>query len=176
MLAFAILGPLEVSRHGEVLTLGGGKQRALLAALLLHRNETVSTERLIDELWGENPPPTANKIVQTYVSQLRRSLGEGVLVTRAPGYVLTADPGALDADRFERLLADGKRLLADGRADTASDRLREALSLWRGPALADFRYEQFAQGEIARLEEQRLSALEERIEADLMVGRDADLV
>jgi DNA-binding SARP family transcriptional activator/ABC-type branched-subunit amino acid transport system substrate-binding protein/streptogramin lyase len=111
-----------------------------------------------------------------YVSQLRRSLGDGVLITRTPGYILTVDPDALDADRFERLLADGKRLLADGRADTASVRLREALSLWRGPALSDFRYEDFAKGEIARLDEQRVAALEERIEADLALGRHADLI
>src|SRR5260370_34238127 len=96
MLAFAILGPLEVSRGGEVLTIGGGKRRALLTALLLHRNEIVSTERLIDELWGDSPPATATKIAQMYVSQLRRSLGEGVLVTRTPGYILTVDPHALD--------------------------------------------------------------------------------
>ncbi len=172
---FRILGPLEVARNGAVLSLGGGKQRALLAVLLLHRNEVVPTDVLIEDLWSGSPPATAGKIVQLYVSQLRKSLGDDVLVTRSPGYVLRVEPGHIDAERAESLLADGRRSLAEGSPDAAAATLREALGLWRGPAFADFAYEDFAQREIARLEEVRLAALEERIEADLVLGRHADL-
>jgi YVTN family beta-propeller protein len=176
VIEYAILGSLRVSEGDQVVVLGGGKQRALLALLLLHRNEVVAADRLVEELWSGEPPATAAKIVQLYVSQLRKVLGDGVLVTRPPGYMLNVEAEALDADRFERLLADGRRMLADGAAELASARLREALALWRGPPLSDFAYEEFAQREIARLEELRLAVLEERIEADLALGRHADLV
>ena len=158
------------------LVLGGPKQRAVLAVLVLHRGEVVATDRLIDELWGEHPPASAAKTVQTYVSNLRKRLGDGVLVTRGRGYSLEAERGRLDLDRFEALVAEGRAALGEGDAQRASDRLREALALWRGPALADFPYEPFAQGEIARLEEERLAAVEDRIDAELALGRHAALI
>jgi DNA-binding SARP family transcriptional activator/ABC-type branched-subunit amino acid transport system substrate-binding protein/streptogramin lyase len=174
---FLILGPLEARRSGRPISFGGGKQRALLALLLLNANETVSTERLIDELWGERPPATAAKIVQNYVSRLRSAIAaDGVLVTHGSGYELRVKAGETDVDRFEERLAAGRHALARGEAQEASRTLREALALWRGPALSDFTLEDFAQSEIARLEERRLVALEERIEADLALGRHRDLV
>ena len=176
MVEFWILGPLEVVEHDGPLVLGGPKQRALLAILLLHRGEVVSTDRLSDELWGERPPASAAKTVQAYVSNLRRALGDGLLVTRGHGYVLQAERGQLDLDRFEALVAEGRAALGEGDAQGASERLREALALWRGPPLADLAYEPFAQAEVARLEEERLAALEDRIDADLALGRHAALV
>jgi DNA-binding SARP family transcriptional activator len=175
---FRILGPLEVVRDGRVLQVGGGRQLALLAVLLLHANEAVSVDRLVEELWGETPPPTAAKIVRNSVSLLRKALGDaGELIrTHGQGYELVLAPGALDADRFERLLTEGRRALADCDAARSRALLEEALALWRGPALADFVYEPFAQRKIGRLDELRLSALEERIEADLRLGRHAELV
>jgi DNA-binding SARP family transcriptional activator len=175
---FCVLGPLEARRDGLPVALGGTKQRALLAVLLLHAGEVVSTDRLIDELWGDEPPATAAHTVQVFVSRLRKSLGEdgGVLVTSPPGYVARLAPDSLDLDRFERLVAQGRSSLAQGDASAASTRLREALGLWRGPALADFAYEAFAQAAIARLEELRLSALADRIEADLALGCHHDLI
>jgi DNA-binding SARP family transcriptional activator/ABC-type branched-subunit amino acid transport system substrate-binding protein/streptogramin lyase len=172
---FRILGPLEVFEGGRGVVLGGGKQRALLAVLVLHRNEIVSSDRLIDMLWSGRPPATAAKIVQLYVSQLRKVLGSEILVTQAPGYVLRLEAGQLDADRFKALLAEARRALADTAPEQAAALLREALDLWRGRPLADFAYDDFAQAEIARLEELRLTALEERVEADLALGRHGDL-
>lgn len=173
---FRVLGPLEVLDGDCVLPVRGGRRRALLALLLMHANEVVPVDRLIDELWGERAPPTAVKIVQVYVSDLRKALGGSVLVTRAPGYVLRAEAEQVDARRFERLLGQARSLLARGAAEDASQTLRAALALWRGPALVDFSFESFAQPEIARLEDLRLAALEERIEADLQLGRQTDLV
>jgi DNA-binding SARP family transcriptional activator len=172
---FGILGPLEVSSEGRPVPLGGGRQRALLAVLLLRLNQVVSADRLLEELWSDRPPATAAKVVQLYVSRLRKNLAERVLLTRAPGYVLRIDPERLDAHRFERLFEEGRQALAGGDPALAAATLREALSLWRGPALADFVYEPFAQGEIARLEDLRLACLEERIEADLALGGHAEL-
>jgi DNA-binding SARP family transcriptional activator len=172
VLEFRILGPLEVGSNGNLLPLGGQRQRALLAALLVRANEVVSTDRLIDDVWGGTPPRTAATSLQNFVSQLRKVIGVDTLVTRAPGYVLKVDPAAIDAARFERLLHDGR----DGSAELRSERLTTALSLWRGPALADFTFEPFAQNEIGRLEELRLTALEARIDADLELGRHAQLV
>lgn len=169
---FRLLGPLEVIEQNRLLALGGGRQRSLFGALLLHANEVVSTDRLIDALWGRAPPLTAAKIIQVYVSKLRKELGEGRLVTRAPGYVLKVDRSELDLGRFEQLLGEARR--ADPHA--AAQKLRRALALWRGPALADLTYEPFVQAEIARLEELRWLALEQRIEADLASGRHAELV
>ena len=131
--------------------------------------------RSLEELWAGSPPATAAKVVQLYVSRLRKSLGDGLLLTRAPGYVLRLDPENLDAHRFERLFEDGREALARGSAERAATALREALSLWRGSALADFLYEPFAQGEIARLEDLRLACLEERIDAELALGSHAEL-
>jgi DNA-binding SARP family transcriptional activator len=176
---FRLLGPLEVVADGRVLSLGGAKQRALLAALLLRASEVVSTDRLIDELWGEEPPPTAAKIVQVYVSQLRKVIESGgrqVILTQPPGYVARVESGQLDVHRFEGLVDDARAALASGSPSRASELLREALGLWRGPALADFAYEPFAQPAIARLEELRIAALEERLTADLALGRHSELV
>ena len=181
---FRILGPIEVWSERRQIALGGIKQRALLAVLLLHRNEVVSIDRLIDELWNGHPPATSVKVVQVYVSQLRKALGgrrarsdeEGLLVTRAPGYLLRVEPDELDAERFERLVEEGRRALGAGSPRLATRTLLEALALWRGPALADFALDSFAQTEIARLEEVRLSALADRIDADLALGRHEELV
>jgi len=173
---FRILGTLEVVDDDRPLVLGAPKQRAVLAVLLLRRGEVVSTDRLIDELWGERPPTSAAKAVQVYISNLRKALGDGVLVTRGRGYLLEAEHGQLDVDRFETLVTEGRDALAEGDAQLAGRRLREALALCRGPALGDFAYESFAQGEAARLEEERLAALEDRIDADLAFGRHAALI
>ena len=173
---FQLLGPLEVSDQGRSVVIGGGKRRSLLALLLLHANEVVSSERLIAELWGERPPATSGTIVRVYVSQLRRELSGDGLLTRAGGYVLRVGPDDLDVLRFERALAQGEAARLAGEPARAAAQLREGLALWRGPPLADFSYEPFAQREIARLEELRLVALEERIDADLALGRHAQLV
>ena len=159
---FCILGPLEVSTQGRPLDLGGQKQRALLAALLLEANRVVSQDRLIEALWEDDPPETAQKALQVYVSQLRKALGKERLVTKAPGYMLRVGQGEFDLERFLTLQEEG--------------RLQEALELWRGPPLSDFRYQRFAQAEIARLEELRLAYLEERVEHDLARGRHSELV
>ena len=159
---FRILGPLEVLENGRRIDLGGAKQRALLAVLLLHANEVVSTDRLIDALWEDDAPETGRKAIQVYVSQLRKALGKERIVTRPPGYRLDVEEGELDLARFQRLLEEGKP--------------SEALSLWRGPPLADFAYERFADSERARLEDLRLACIEDRIEIDLAHGRDAALV
>src|SRR5215217_5237775 len=169
---FRLLGPLEIVERDRSLALGAGKQKALLAILLLNANEVVSTDRLQDELWGESPPATAAKSIQLYVSRLRKELGEGRLVTRPPGYVLKVEPHELDAARFRRLVGEARNI----EPERAARKLREALGLWRGRALADLEYEPFAQPEIARLREARLAALEQRIEADLAAGRHAALV
>ncbi|MDP8910031.1 MAG: AfsR/SARP family transcriptional regulator, partial [Chloroflexota bacterium] len=175
---FRILGPLEALEEGRAVTLGGSKQRALLAVLLLHANETLSADRLIDELWGDQPPATASKTVQVHVSRLRKTLGErpgngrgGVVVTRDRGYELVLEPERLDAHRFERLVAAGRSEHAAGRATRAVSLLEQALALWRGPALADLAHEPFAQREIARLEDLRVSAEELLIDAQLELGR-----
>ena len=143
---FRILGPLEVARDGEPVVLGAVQQRALLAVLVLHRGEVVSTDRLVDELWGERAPATAAKTVQVYVSHLRKALGAGVIVTQGRGYRLAVAPEQVDAVRFEALGAEGRRALAGGDAARARERLCAALGLWRGEPLADFAYEPFAQG------------------------------
>ncbi len=173
-----ILGPLEVLVEGKRVEIRGGKQRELLAILLIHTNEIVSPDRLIEELWGEAPPPSALKTLQAHVSRLRSTLGSssGALETHGHGYRLHLEPGQLDAEAFRTELEEGRRALARGDPETAANGLRGALALWRGPALAEFRYEDFAQAEIARLEELRLAAQEERIEADLELGRHDELV
>ncbi len=173
---FRILGPLEVAERDVTRPLGGVKQRAVLAILLLHRGEVLSGERLIEELWGEHAPATAAKVLQAYISRLRKTIGGDVLLTRGRGYVLSPAAGEVDLDEFERLAAEGRAALAGGDAASAAARLREALGLWRGPPLSDFTYEAFAQGEIARLEEARVAALEARIDADLALGRHDRLV
>src|ERR671928_1057738 len=173
---FGLLGPLTVTREGTELTLGGPKQRALLAMLLLEANHAVSADRLIDALWGDHPPDTAKNTLQVYVSQLRKLLPEGSLETVAPGYRLAVAPEAIDLSRFEELAQQGRAALGIGDAAAAAQALGEALALWRGPALADLALEEFAQAEAARLEELRLGVLEDRIEADLALGRHGPLV
>ena len=170
-----ILGPLEVWDDGRVVELGAGRQRALLALLALHSREVMATDRLIDELWGSSPPPTAPKALQNLVSQLRRTLGPAAIETVPPGYRLPLGARDLDAREFEHLAAEGRRQLEEdpGRAGRT---LREALGLWRGRALADFAYDDFAESEIARLDELRLRATEDRIDADLATGQGAELV
>jgi YVTN family beta-propeller protein len=177
---FRLLGQLEVWSEGRRLQLGTGRQRALLALLLLHANEVVATDRLIDLLWAGSPPTTASKVLQNLVSQLRRAIGDGAdgaqLVTQAPGYVLRVDRDAIDARRFERLVEEGRRALSAGATAEAAERLREALVLWRGPPLNEFTYEPFAKSEVDRLDELRLRALEDRIEADLALGRQHEVL
>ena len=176
---FGLLGPLEVNDGDHPLPLGEGRHRTVLVLLLLHRNEAVPSERLIDALWGEAPPATAGKVLQNHVSRLRRALDdrEGQrLQTKGHGYLIAVDGGEVDVDRFETLLREGGEALADARPADARARLREALALWRGPALAEVAYEEFAQAEIARLEEQHAAAVEQRIDADLALGRHADVV
>ncbi|HEY7453264.1 MAG TPA: AfsR/SARP family transcriptional regulator [Thermoleophilaceae bacterium] len=169
---FRLLGPLEVAGDDGPLALGGAKQRSLLAMLLLHANQVVSTDRLIDALWGASPPFTCGKSIQVYVSRLRKVVAGNRLVTHAPGYVLYVDSTELDLARFEQLVAEARRAAPE----VASEKLHEALALWRGPPLADLAYEQFAQPEITRLEELRLAAVEQRLEADLALGRHPELI
>jgi DNA-binding SARP family transcriptional activator/ABC-type transport system substrate-binding protein/DNA-binding beta-propeller fold protein YncE len=177
---FRLLGPLEVEVEGRPLVLGSAKQRALLALLVLHPNEVVSRDRLIDELWGERPPASAQHSLEVYVSRLRKTLGPNsdgrVLVAQAGGYVLRLSPDQIDVTRFDRLLEEGRRALAAGNYEHAAAGLAEALALWRGPALGDLAYEPFARAPIERFEEQRVAALEDRIEADLALGRHASLI
>jgi DNA-binding SARP family transcriptional activator len=169
---FRILGPLEVEGEAGPVSLGGQKQKALLAALLLDADRVVPTDRLVDQLWGESAPKTATTSLQNAISRLRRALGENVLETRAPGYVLRAAPEQIDARRFERLVQDARGTAPQKRREA----LASALALWRGPVLAEFAFEQFAQAEIRRLEELRFVAIEERIDTDLELGRHCDVV
>jgi DNA-binding SARP family transcriptional activator/tetratricopeptide (TPR) repeat protein len=177
-LEFRILGPLEVVDQDRAVPIRGARQRSVLALLLLNTNELVSTDRLVEELWGEEQAPASQNALQVAVSRLRTALGSGAehLVTREPGYVLRVGAEELDAARFEALVAEGRHLSAEGAPGNAAVVLGRALALWRGGALADFLYEPFAQLEIARLEELRLSALEERIEVDLVLGRGDEVV
>jgi len=172
-----VLGQFEVwGNDGRRLSIGGGKQAMLLALLVVRRNGVVSIDQLVAALWDGTPPPTATKNVQIYVSQLRKALGERTIVTAKNGYSLDLVSDAVDADRFDHLVERGRGDFADGDPEGAAAAFREALDLWRGPPLADFAYADFAQAEIARLEEARLVVVEERIEADLRLGRHAELV
>jgi DNA-binding SARP family transcriptional activator len=173
---FRILGPLEVEDDGRAVELGGTRQRALLTLLLLRRNEVVAADRLIEDLYDGRPPATAAKSLQAHVSRLRRALRpHDRLHTRAGGYVLEVGAGELDADRAARLLAEGRRARAAGDPEAAARSLGTALALWRGSPLADVAYDGFAQDEIARLEELRLECLEERLDADLALGRHVEV-
>ena len=156
-----------MTSEGAPLELGGPKQRALLALLLLDAGRAVSTDRLIEALWGEQPPRTAATSLQNFVSQLRKVLGPDRIVTKPPGYLIRIDSSELDVNRAQTLLEEAKVVPASERCA----KLRDALDLWRGPPLEEFGYEAFAQGEIARLEELRLTLLEERIDAEIEVGR-----
>jgi YVTN family beta-propeller protein len=190
---YRILGSLEVWVGDRLVGLGGEKPRALLAILLVHRNEVVSADRLIDDLWGEGPPESAVKTVQVYVSRLRKALAPNgasaaeepesasaangrVLVTRGRGYLLEVAPGELDLERFRDLAERGRDALAAGDAEEAARVLRQALAIWRGPPLEEFTYEPFASGVIAQLEELHLAAVEDRVQADLALGRARELV
>ena len=178
---FRVLGPIEAWHGGQQLDLGSRKQRTLLAILLLRANQVVSSDALIDGLWGERAPPTAAHTLQVYVSRLRGVLRQDgvvddVLVTRPPGYMLRVEFGDLDLARFEQLADDGRRALAAGSFARAAEKLRDALAVWRGPALSDLAYEPFAQLEVERLEARRLAVVEDRVEAELELGRQAALV
>jgi predicted ATPase/DNA-binding SARP family transcriptional activator len=181
---FGILGPLQaVGDDGRELVLGGRMPRAVLALLLLRANEVVSSDQLVEELWAGAPPASGTKGLHVHVSRLRRALAAGHsdpggerLVTTAGGYVLRVGPEELDVQRCERLIGEGRSLLAAGRPDQALAALSGAVELWRGDALADFQYDAFAQGEIARLGELRAAVLEERIAVEMLLGREAQLL
>jgi DNA-binding SARP family transcriptional activator len=172
MLDIRLLGPLEVDGDGGAIAVGGQKQRALLCLLALNAGRVVATDRLLDELWGEHPPRTAATSLQNMISNLRKALGAERVLTKSPGYLLTVSAKETDLGRFERLVSDARMLAGEPRARA----LRAALGVWRGAPLADFAFEAFAQSEIRRLEELRLSTLEERIDADLDCGRHTELV
>src|SRR5215468_9950507 len=165
-----ILGPFHVEDGGQQITIGGVRQRAVLADLLLHANEVVPSEQILVDLWGEDTPPSAANALQAAVSRLRRVLPPSRLTTTGPGYMLRIFPAEVDAVQFEQLIFEGRDVLAAGAAAEAVQLLDQAMTLWRGPPLADFRYEPFAQAEIARLEELQLACLEERNEAQLALG------
>src|SRR4051794_8838417 len=172
---FGILGPLQVTDGSRTVSLAQGRQRLLLTVLLLHANEAVSTDRLIDALWGESPPPTAARSLHNLVSSLRKGLGDGVLVTEGHGYRMSIAGGELDSQQFAALVDQGRAATAAGDAERAASILRQALALWRGPAFADLAYEPAVSDEAKRLEELRVSALEERIDADLALGRHGEV-
>jgi DNA-binding SARP family transcriptional activator len=175
---YRILGPFEAFDGKRGLSLGGARQRAVLALLLLRANEALTRDVIVDELWGEQPPQTVGKVLQNCISALRKELPGGVDTLRTVGssYVLQLTAGELDRDRFERGLAEGRAALAAGELENAAEQLRAALGLWRGAPLCDFAYERFAQDEIARLEELHVTAVEDRIEADLALGRHSEVV
>jgi DNA-binding SARP family transcriptional activator len=173
---FRLLGPLEALIDGNPVNLAAAKPRALLALLLLNRNRVVATETLIDELWGEEPPARATKTLQVYVSQLRKEFGSERLLTRAPGYELRVAEGELDLDRFEQVVGEARVRLADGDPKAAVAAMRSALELWRGPPLAEFRTEPFAERAAARLDDQRLATVEDWLHAALEAGESADIV
>ncbi len=181
---FGLLGTLEVTDGGRAVVISAPKQRALLVALLLRANQVVSVDRLLDELWGEQPPPQALAALQAYVSRLRRALEPHrpprapatLLVSRAPGYLLVVDRDRYDVTRFEDSVRNGTALLAAGQAAEAHHTLSAALNLWRGPAIAEFAGEPFAEADAARLEELRTAAVEARIEAAMALGRHGETV
>lgn len=178
---FRVLGLLEVWHDDRPIDVGGERQRALLALLLLNAGQVVSSDRLIDELWGDDPPQTGVKALQMRVSELRKSFEDSgiedtVVVTRSPGYAIEVEPDALDLQRFERLVQEGEQALEDGDPRRASVRFREALALSRGPPLADCQWAPFAAAAASRLEELRLGVLEKRIDVDLALGAHTDIL
>jgi len=180
LIDYRLLGPIEAATDGRILDLGGQRQRALLAILLLSANEPVARDLLVDRLWGDRPPAGAKHTLDVYISRLRKALesaaGCQVVLTRPGAYVLQTEPERIDARRFERLAAEGRRALAAGEPDAAATALRAALALWRGAPLNDVRQDQFAQPEVTRLEELRATATEDRMEAELALGRHADVL
>ncbi len=177
LLEFRILGPLEVARAGECLSFRGSRERALVALLAVNANRTVSAERLAYDLWDGSPPEGAIRSLRVYLSRLRQALGNAghIVITRPSGYLLQVDPDAIDAFRFDTLVARGQEQAKAGHQDEAAATFRKALALWRGPALADVAGAPFARAEAGRLEEARLAALEARIDADLACGRHGEL-
>ena len=181
---FRILGPVEAWEDGRSLPLGGAKQRALLAILLTQANQVIAADRLIELIWPGEPPDTAAHSLQVYVSELRKVLEpkhragapHAVLISQAPGYLIRVEGDGLDLNRFQRLVDKGKQSISNGAPESASAEFREALDIWRGPALADFAAQPFALSVVVRLNEAKLRALEDRIDADLALGRHADLV
>ncbi len=179
-----VLGPIELAAGSRLIDLGTRMHRAVLSILVMEADRVVSLDRLIDNLWGDDPPQTATKALQVYISGLRKALDpnrppgvpSGILVTQPPGYVLRVPPGVIDANRFEMLADEGQALLAAGRPDAACDALDRSLRLWRGPAYEDVAFESFLQTEIARLNELRAGAAEARVEAVLALGRHAEAV
>jgi DNA-binding SARP family transcriptional activator len=170
---FRILGPLEVvAPDGEQLPIGGQKQRAVLALLLLRANRVVATDLLVDALWGESPPRTATTSLQNSISALRKLVGPAALVTRSPGYMLVVPDDAFDLERFEQLVAEARTLQPESRAE----KLRDALALWRGDPLSDIAFEPAVEPDILRLAELRVTTIEDRIDADLSCGRYAEVV
>jgi DNA-binding SARP family transcriptional activator/streptogramin lyase len=177
---FRVLGPVEVLTANVPIAMPAGRQRALLALLLIHRDASVSTDRIVEELWPSGAPPTAAKIVRNHISELRKALADGgagvTIATEARGYRLRVEPSRIDARRFEDLVAEGRRLRETGKTDRAAQALEEALSLWHGAPFENLADEAFVRGEAARLEELRLTCLEERIDADLELGRHAEVI
>ena len=181
---FRLLGPFEVHDGDDAMPIGAFRQRAVLALLAIYAGQVLSSDRIIDEIWAGSPPPSALKTLHAYISRLRRALHtsadneatRGVLLSRNPGYVLTVDDSQIDAVRFERMVAEASSALGSGRPHAAADGIREAMSLWRGTALADFAYEPFAAPESQRLMERRIEAVELRIDADLALARHTSLV
>ena len=181
---FNVLGSMEVWIDGQLTTPSAPKVRWTLALLLLRANRIVDTTAIIDELWGDNPPRSAVTTTQTYIYQLRKSFAQassevdvdGLILTQAPGYGLRLDREQLDVAEFEHLAAEGSRLLTQGHAEAAADRLRAALALWRGPALADVAVGCHLGAHVAGLEEIRIRTLELRIQADIVLGRGRELL
>jgi DNA-binding SARP family transcriptional activator len=173
---FRLLGPVEALDGDRTVRLGGPKQRALLAALLLRANQVVSSEQLIDDLWGARPPATARNLLQGYVADLRKALAEPIVHTRSPGYLLAVEHGSLDLDRFEALVGEAREDMTQGRPVQAATRLRAALALRRGRALVDVPAGPLVDATVPHLEERYIAALEARIDADLASGRAAELV
>jgi DNA-binding SARP family transcriptional activator len=181
---FLVLGPLEVLAEGRAVALGGPKPRLLLATLLVHANEVVSADRLIDVLWDDGPPDSALTTLQKHISRLRAAIEprrapgglSARLVTRPPGYLLRVEPPECDATRFERMVADAQRGAAAGDLSRATELFDAALGLWRGPAWAEFADEDFARAEVARLDGLRAVAMEDRTEVALAAGRHAEMV
>jgi DNA-binding SARP family transcriptional activator len=176
LVEFRILGPLEITGRSGKIALPAAKPRTLLGVLLLHANKAVSQDRLANELWGERTPSSAAKLVQTYIGKLRSALGSAVIETRSPGYLLRIEEEALDAARFRRLVGEARQLAGQGWLVQASSAYREALVLWRGPALADLSFESFARNEADQLDEERVIALMDRIDCDLILGHDNELI
>ena len=177
---FRVLGPLEVLDGRRTLPLGGAKQRVTLAILLLHRNEAVSRARLVEGVWGDSPPASAAHSIESYISRLRKVLGEGDtparLLTRSPGYLLRVDEGELDLQRLEALMDQGRRALSSGDPSAAASAFREGLALFRGAPLEDLQYAPFHRAEVGHLDDLRLAAIELRIDAELALGEHSDVI